>query len=261
MSKLHTHVTQSAETDHANLPALGDAPMAHGRVGCDSGAEERRGSGEIEVGRDAQDKPFVHDYAISVATISDASEVLVREVVREGYVPAELLKASLALVTGPVGFDHAADRGEIVGLELRDSGADLGNTADDLMARDAGIDSGHDPAPLVTDLMEIGVADTAEEDFDLYVVVSGIAPCNRGGGKRRCGTGSGVSLRVVHRFISMLPGCFDMQDMSLHRMTIGQPGDGLRLAYSQPVPNAGTTNASIHRVDLRFVSLLPLTIP
>lgn len=89
------------------------------------------------------------------------------------------------------------------------------------MARDAGVDSGHDPAPLVTDLMEIGVADTAEEDFDLYVVFSGIAPRNRGGGKRRCSTGSGVSLRVVHRFISMLPGCSDMQDMPLNRMTIG----------------------------------------
>ena len=48
------------------------------------------------------------------------------------------------------------------------------------MARDAGVDRGHDPTPLVTDLMEIGVADTAEEDFDLYVVFSGIAPRNRG---------------------------------------------------------------------------------
>jgi hypothetical protein len=158
--------------------------MTHGRVGCDAGAEERRGSGEIEVGRNTQNKAFVHDYAFRVATIGDASEVLVRGIVREGYVPAELLKASLALGTGPVGVDHAADRGEVAGLELRDSGADFGDTADDLMARDAGIDSGHDPSPLVTDLMEIGVADTAEEDFDLYVVLNGIAPHDRGGGKR-----------------------------------------------------------------------------
>jgi len=201
MSKLHSHVAQSAKTDHTNLLAFGNAPMAHGRVGGDAGAEEWRDSGEIEVGRDAQDKAFVHDDALGVATIGDPSEVLVREVVREGHIPAELLKASLAFGAGPVRVDHAADRGKVAGLELRDCGADFGDTADDLMARDAGVDSGHDPAPLVTDLMEIGVADAAEEDFDLYVLFSGIAPRNRGGGKRRCRTGSGVSLRFVHRYL------------------------------------------------------------
>ena len=201
MSKLHAHVAQSAETDHANLLALGDAPVAHGRVGCDPGAEQRRGSGEIEVGRDAQDKAFVDDDAVGVAAIGDASEVLVREVVGEGHVRAELLKAGLAFGAGAVGVDHAADRGEVAGLELGDCGADLGDTADDLMAWDAGVDGGHDAAPLVTDLMEIGVADAAEEDFDLYVVFGWIAPRNRGGGKRRCRTGSGVSLRVVHRYL------------------------------------------------------------
>jgi hypothetical protein len=181
MSKLHPHVAQSAETDHANLLARGDAPMAQGRVGGDSGAEERRGSGEIEVGREMQDKAFVHHDAIRVATRGDASEVRVREVVREGQLWAELLKASLALVTGPVGVDYTTDRHHIAGHELRNCGADFGDTADELMARDAGVDSGHDPAPLITDRMEIGVADTAEEDFDLYVVFSGIAPRNRGG--------------------------------------------------------------------------------
>ena len=78
MGKLHAHVTQSAETDHANLLTLGDAPVAHGRVCCDPGAEQRRGSGEIEVGRDAQNEAFVDDDAIGVAAVGDASEVLVR---------------------------------------------------------------------------------------------------------------------------------------------------------------------------------------
>src|SRR5262249_45229390 len=158
----------------------------------------RRGSGEIELGRDTQDKVFVDNDAIRVATIGDASEVLVREVVSEGYVAAELLKASLALGTGPVGIDHAAHRGEVAGLVLGHCRAYLRDTADDLMARDAGVDRGHDAAPLVTDLVEIGVADTAEEDFDLNVVFGGIAPRDRGGGKRRCRTSSGVSFSVVH---------------------------------------------------------------
>ena len=66
------------------------------------------------------------------------------EVVGEGHVRAELLKAGLALGAGAVGVDHAADRGEVAGLELRDRRADLGDAADDLMARDAWVDSGHD---------------------------------------------------------------------------------------------------------------------
>src|SRR5574337_1098529 len=198
MNKLHAHVAQSAETDHANFLAPGDAPAAHGRVGCDPSAEERRGSGEIEVGGDAQDEAFVDDDAVGVATIGDASEVLVRGVEGEGHVRAELLKAPPALGAGAVRVDQATDRGEVAGLELGDRGADLGDPADDLMAGDAGIDSGHEAAPLVPDLVEIGVADSAEEDVDLYVVCGGIAPGDRGAGQRRGRTGSGVRFRLVH---------------------------------------------------------------
>ena len=94
-------------------------------------------------------------------------------------VRAELLEAGLALGAGAVGVDHAADRGEIAGLELGDCGADLRDTADDLMAGDAGVDRGHDVAPLIADLVEIGVADAAEEDLDLNVVFGRIAPRDR----------------------------------------------------------------------------------
>ena len=37
--KLHAHVTQSAETDHANFLAVANSPVAHGRVCRDPGAE------------------------------------------------------------------------------------------------------------------------------------------------------------------------------------------------------------------------------
>ena len=173
--ELHAHVAQSAETDHADLLAFGDAPVAHGRVCCDAGAEQRRGPGEIEVGGDAQDKALVDDDAVGVAAVGDAAEVLVGEVVGEGHVRAELLEAGLALGAGAVRIDHAADRGEVARLELGDRGADLGDAADDLVARDAGVDGRHDAAPLVTDLVEIGVADTAVEDLDLHVVLGRIA--------------------------------------------------------------------------------------
>lgn len=49
--------------------------------------------------------------------------------------------------------------------------------------------------------MEVGVADAAEEDFELYVVLCRITPRDRVGGQRRCRTGSGVSLRVIHGFM------------------------------------------------------------
>ena len=110
VGELHAHVAQPAETDHADLLALGDAPVAHRRVGRDPGAEERRGSGEIEVGRDAQDEVLVDDDAVGVAAVGDAAEVLVRGVVGEGHVRAELLEAGLAVRAGAVGVDHAADR-------------------------------------------------------------------------------------------------------------------------------------------------------
>jgi hypothetical protein len=88
------------------------------------------------------------------------------------------------------------------GLNFGDRGADLGDTADDLMARDAGVDRRHDAAPFIADLVEIGVADAAEQDLDLHVVFGWIATRDRRGGKRRCRAASGVSFRVVHGFIS-----------------------------------------------------------
>ena len=56
MSELHAHVSEAAEPHRADLLARGDTPMPHGRVGGDSGAEKRRGSGEIEVAGDARTK-------------------------------------------------------------------------------------------------------------------------------------------------------------------------------------------------------------
>ena len=44
--------------------------------------------------------------------------------------------------------------------------------------------------------MEIGVADTAEQDFDLNVVLGWMAPRDRAGSKRRYPTLSGVALAL-----------------------------------------------------------------
>jgi hypothetical protein len=46
------------------------------------------------------------------------------------------------------------------------------------------------------------MADAAEENLDLNVVLGGIAPRDRGGGKRRCRAGNGISFCVVHEVTS-----------------------------------------------------------
>ena len=96
---------------------------------------------------------------------------------------AELLKTGLALLTVTVGVNQAADCCKVAGLETRDFGADFGDTTDDLMSGNAWIDCGY-PTPLVTDLVEVRMADTAKKDFDLNVVFARVAPRDRGGGKQ-----------------------------------------------------------------------------
>src|SRR5437879_5684188 len=100
MRKFHSHVTQSTETDHANFFAVCHAPVMHRRVGRDPGAEQRRGSGEIEVGWNTQNEMFIDDDAFAVAAVGHASEVLVRRIESEDHVRAELLETSLALWAG-----------------------------------------------------------------------------------------------------------------------------------------------------------------
>jgi hypothetical protein len=50
--------------------------------------------------------------------------------------------------------------------------------------------------------VEIGVADAAEKDLDLDVVLGGIAPCDGGGSKRRCRAGNGISSCLGHGITS-----------------------------------------------------------
>ncbi len=183
MGELHAHVAQTAKTDHANLLALGDSPVAQGRIGCDPGTKEWCNSSEIEVGGNSQNEAFIDDDAIGVATIGDwSSLVLVRGVVGESQVWAELLETSFAMGASTVRVNHAADGGEIAGLVLGNCRADFGDATDHLMTGDNWVDCGHDTAPFVTHRMEVGVADAAEKDFDLYVAIGWIAPRDRVGG-------------------------------------------------------------------------------
>src|SRR5438094_9859830 len=46
-AKLHRHVTESSESNHADPLAFANAPVAHRRVRGDSRAEERRSSSDV----------------------------------------------------------------------------------------------------------------------------------------------------------------------------------------------------------------------
>ena len=50
-TKLHGHVTESSEPDHADFLAFADAPVTHRRVCGDPRAEERCGSCDVQVRR------------------------------------------------------------------------------------------------------------------------------------------------------------------------------------------------------------------
>ena len=131
--------------------------------------------------------------------MTGAGLVLVRGVVGERQVRAELLEPGLAFGTGAVGVDQAADRGEVARLELVTAGADLRDPPDDLVARHEGVDRGHEVCPLVADRVEVGVADAAEEDLDLHVALGRVAPRDRGRPSGDVRTGCGVGFRLVHK--------------------------------------------------------------
>ena len=59
------------------------------------------------------------------------------------------------------------------------------------------VNSRHDFVPLVTHSVKIGVADTAEEDFNLHVSFGWIAPRDGGRGKWRRRAGGGISFRFT----------------------------------------------------------------
>ena len=116
-----------------------------------------------------------YDNTVRIAAIGDASKVLIWRVVCEGHVRAELLETGLAFGAVAVGVNQTANCSKVARFEPGDCGANLGDTAYDLMPWNAWIDGGHG-APLTTDLVEVRVADTAKKDFNLNIVFARFAP-------------------------------------------------------------------------------------
>src|SRR5580704_6884542 len=190
-------MTQSPEANHANLLAFANLPVVHRRVRRDSGAQQRSGASELQIRGHAQHKVFVYHDAFRVAAVGDASQMLIGEVVSQSKIRAELLLTRPALWASAIGVHHAADGGEVPGLELLDAGANLLHAAYDFVSGNARVHGGHHTAPLVAHLVEIGVADAAEQNLDLYVVLRRVAPRDLRGSHRRFRARSRISSCVV----------------------------------------------------------------
>jgi len=119
-----------------------------------------------------QDEALIDDNTFGVTAEGHRSRaMLVRRVVGESRTRAELFKVVMAVGTGVVRIDHAADPDQIACFEFRYCCACLGDPTDDFMAGDARIGCGHDAVPFVANRMEVGVTDPAKKNFDLYIPV------------------------------------------------------------------------------------------
>ena len=89
-------------------------------------------------------------------------------------------RPALQLLAGAVRIDHATDRGKIPWFVLGHCRPDFGHAPDNLVARHDRVIRGHELAPLVADRMKIGVADAAEQNLDLHVVIGWVASLDFG---------------------------------------------------------------------------------
>jgi hypothetical protein len=126
---------------------------------------------------------LVDDNARRIATVGNrCGTSLVGRVVGEDAVGAKLLRVRLTLRAAEVGTYEAANTDGVSNFVFRDSGTDGGDFADDLVAGNTGISSGHHAGPLIARGMQVRVTNATEENVDLDVAIAGLATLDGGGG-------------------------------------------------------------------------------
>ncbi len=146
----------------------------------------------------------MQEVALGISPVSNASELFVRAVECKNAIRAELLETGLALRAGTIRVDEAADSNDIAQLVLDDGGTDASHAAYDFVPRNNRINRRPAVVPFVPHMVQIRMANAAEENLDLYIVVSWIAPCNRSRRKERCCTSRRISFRVEHKHTIVL---------------------------------------------------------
>src|ERR1700723_2340837 len=136
--------------------------MAHRRVGGDAGAEQGRGSSQVQVGGDAQHESLIDHNAVRIAAKGHAAQMIVGRAISENLLRTELLQSFLAGWASAVRIYHTAHAGEVARLKFGDGGTYPGDTANDLVARNAGVNGRPRTAPLLASHAKIGGAGAAE---------------------------------------------------------------------------------------------------
>ena len=186
---LDAHVADTAQTDHSDVLAGARAPLLERRVRGDARAQQRRGHVQGQPVGDTDDVVLVDDDLLGVAAVGGLS-VTTDVVVRLDSPPYTVLfLAGLAVVALAAGVDQAADAHAVADLVLGHAGADLGDDARDLVARD------HREVrltPALADQVDVGVTDAGELDVDQHIELAHRTTFDGGALQGRVGGGCGV---------------------------------------------------------------------
>jgi hypothetical protein len=154
----------------------------------------QRDCGEIGLGmRNLEHEALVDDDMVRIAAEGVTAEHGIGAVIRADE-PGRLAILLLAIGAGralAAAVDHAADAGDVADLELGDVVTDRGDSAHDLMARDARIQGAF---PLALGGMEVRMADAAERDVDRDVGLARRAAFEAERCERSLGRLGGVAL-------------------------------------------------------------------
>jgi hypothetical protein len=147
--------------------------------------------GWIQPSGDPKHEVLVHHDLVGIAAVGRAAQNGVGAIVGEGEVVLAVLLEPLAAIGAvAAGIDHAAHAGQVAGLEAGDFLPDLLHPSDDFVPGHHGESRA---APFVPRLVEIGVADAAEENLDVDVVRSGRSALEVERHERRPGARGGVA--------------------------------------------------------------------
>ena len=196
LGQLDGHVAQAAHAEDADLVTRADAVVLEWRIGCDAGAEDWRGAGQVHAGRDAHHEVLADHDAAGVT----AHGVATVDSVRGGIGHGRAFQAILLQVLGTsfavsARVDHAANADQVADLVRGHFVAHGGDAADDLVARHQRV---HGNAPFVARLVDVGVAYAAVKDVDGDVVRARAATLEGHGSQRAGGGLGGVTDGGIH---------------------------------------------------------------
>ncbi|KDA05250.1 hypothetical protein DC31_03565 [Microbacterium sp. CH12i] len=186
MRDLHSHVTESAESDDGDLLAGAGVPVAQRRVGGDSRAQQGSGLLEGDGFWHPQYETLGDNDRRRVATLRDGAIDIGGTIGSGRTVQAVLLFAGSAARAFAAGVHQASDAHTVADGELRYFGADLGDSAGDLVSDSQRVLLG---PPVALDRMNIGVADARPADVDAYILGADVAAFDRARNERVGGRG------------------------------------------------------------------------